>query len=125
MKRYIKSAIYDVTNESLDVQGELARDPNTPAEILLKLTPKMSPYRPNTLESYSYELEMWIAHNPNATAEILSTLSNSKAWYVRAAVADNSNTPDDVLKKLTDDDDELVRRKANDTLHFKKYGGEQ
>ena len=49
-----------------------------------------------------------IAENSNTPASILEQLADDDDWYVRSVVAHNKNTPAATLEKLADDDNKTV-----------------
>ena len=64
------------------------------------------------LGTLSYDMKYKLACNKRASKKILTTLSTlsiDKHWYVRCRVADNPNTPKEVLKILSKDKDRNVR----------------
>ena len=67
MKRYIKAAILDISNESFDAKLEIAKDPNTPSDILAELA-IIDDYSKPTFSDTGELLEA-IAKNPNTPAE--------------------------------------------------------
>ena len=77
---------------------ELAKDPNTPKEVLKNLS-----------KDEDLDIRESVAKNPNTPIDILTTLSKDKNWYVRKCVALNSNTPIDILTTLSKDTDFDVR----------------
>ena len=50
-----------------------------------------------------------LAQNPNTPIEVLIELSKDKDWYVRSAIAQNPNTPIEVLVELSKDEVFIVR----------------
>ncbi|KKM20374.1 hypothetical protein LCGC14_1646060 [marine sediment metagenome] len=60
----------------------------------------------NDLQSLSNEKKITIACDPNTSPETLTALSvkdpngDCHSWYVRCAVAENPNTPVEVLTKM-------------------------
>ena len=105
MKRYVKSAIGDILNESTEAKREIARNPETDVDILNKL-------------STDYDSGTWVrwevAFNDSTPPETLAIMSNDKEDVVRAAVACNPNTPVEVLEKLISDKDMDVRKHASE-----------
>jgi len=98
MKRYIKSAIRSITDESFEDQLRWANNDVTDSR---------------TLDQLSYSEDMWIrdevADNPNASPDTLRRLSEDISLGVRSSVARNPNTPTDILYKLLNDPDRDVR----------------
>ena len=62
--------------------------------------------------SSDWEVRAKVAENPNTPAEILAELAKDSYCDVRREVARNSNTPVDVLAELAKDSDCDVRRHA-------------
>ena len=50
--------------------------------------------------------------SPERRGKILDELSGHWSWMVRAAVAENSNTTAETLKRLADDSDQSVQKAA-------------
>ncbi|MDM8523208.1 DUF2330 domain-containing protein [Desulfococcaceae bacterium HSG8] len=123
-------------DEDSDVRRPVADNPNTPADILIMLAK----------DEYSY-VRWSVARNPKTPADILIMLAKDEDSGVRSSVAGNPNspadilimllakdeyrgvrwsaagnpkTPADILKKLTNDHDPEVRKKAFSNL--KKRG---
>lgn len=61
------------------------------------------------LGSLSDTMKIKIAENTNTPIEILTILSKDKDWYVRYRVAKNTNTPKEGLTILSKDKDRYVR----------------
>lgn len=139
MKRYIKSAVRNLSNESSDeqyimlknnyitrpeqlaelansdsysIRKEVARNPNTPADILKELSRDSAGYyvvgrNPSTpvevLWEYAKDTEdcdRWVAvaENPNCPPEILEYLMHEP--YVQYLVVVHPNTSIDTLKQI-------------------------
>ncbi|MFA6927139.1 MAG: hypothetical protein WCQ69_09095 [Bacteroidales bacterium] len=104
----------------------VALNPNTPKEILEKLSEYHRRVRevvaknPNTpketLEKLSQDKEddvrMSVARNRNASLDILQELSRDSHKNVRAYVAMNPNTPKETLEKLYQDEVYIVKMLA-------------
>ena len=101
MKRYIKSAIANLGNEDLDSRIAIAKDPNTPLDVLEMLS-----------NDRSYKVRLRVIKNPNATPELLARMAEQvlplcggwgKTSYqidLCAALVGNQNTPMDWRLKL-------------------------
>lgn len=133
MKRYIRSAIGNILNESVETLREIASDPDTDVAILRQLT---------DYSIHNDDLTLWyVANNPNTPKQIsedilhrllpifdkrsswnkqimvekstdpkfLELFSHSKDWCTRGTVAKNLNTPIDTLRKLAKDRSYQVR----------------
>lgn len=114
----------------------IARDPNTPIDVLVKLSTDQDPNvrievakfafsRPCGNEAFSETLVKTLvnmlsidrdpsvryhaAANPCIPVETLTELSASKDAYVRQGVAINPSTPVDILSTLSNDNDAYVR----------------
>ena len=75
----------------------LASNPNTPANILVKLS------------EWSKEICRLVVENRNAPAELLTELSKDRIAAIRKSVAKHPNTPANVLKELSKDIEAIVR----------------
>ena len=90
MKRYIRSAISNILDEPESVQEEIARETSNVEDLRTLLDAR-------PMDSYNYTLCADIARNPSADIDILMSLIDHPARYVRAAVASNPNTTVDML----------------------------
>ena len=72
------------------------------------------------LGSLTDKMKYDIADNPNTPIEVLTILSKDESWHIRCGVAWNTNIPKELLTKLsTDDKDWHVRRRADIQLRNK------
>ncbi|MGC8912843.1 MAG: hypothetical protein ACP5LE_02750 [Thermoplasmata archaeon] len=91
MKEFIKRVLYKLdNNQPLTVAEQLIF--NNPVQIRVKLA-EQSLFLSELADDWSDEVRIKVANNPNTPPEILKKLANDKDWYVRAAVARNPNTP--------------------------------
>ncbi len=116
-------------NSDVCVRYNIARNPNSPADILRELS-KDSKYdvlygvleNPNCpiniLEEFSEEvyLKDFVAHNANCPEYLLEKLSEDSHWNVRYNVAGNPNCPINILEKLSGDWVFLVREAVNENI---------
>ena len=65
------------------------------------------------LGSLSYMNKLRCADNKRTSKKALTILSKDENWFVRSMVVHNSNTPMDVLEKLSTDKDRYVRTTAS------------
>ena len=65
------------------------------------------------------------AANLEASPEILSKLANEEAPEVRWRVAENPNTPEELLKSLAKDEDELVASSAKENIKERSDSSER
>lgn len=82
----------------LHVRRVVAGNPNTPRQVLLRLS-----------EDKSVLIRSAVAANPKTPIELLRVLSDDKSSEVRLAVAENNNAPWDLLLKVAGDTDADVR----------------
>jgi len=61
------------------------------------------------LENMTSDAKYNLAENPNTPLDLLRELAKDKDWEVRWRVAENPNTPVDVLRELAKDEDWSVR----------------
>jgi len=101
VKRYIKSAITNIFDEDPEVREQVAKDPRTPADVLVKLADDDSGY-----------VRSYVAENPNTPVDVLKQLACDLSQGVRGSVAMNPNASDQILKVLTKDWDSWVRLMA-------------
>jgi hypothetical protein len=81
-----------ILNSDWAVRRNTAGNPNTPADVLTKLS-----------EDSDWAVRRNTAGNPNTPADVLTKLSEDSHWAVRRNTAGNPNTPADVLTKLSED----------------------
>ena len=106
MKRYIKSAVQTVTEESAKIQEQIARDRYTRPDTLAQL------YRNSSLDKTSLDWDyvlLGLASNPNTPQDILSELAQHPGRYVREHVASNPSTSQELLHKLASDRDRYIK----------------
>lgn len=91
MKRYIKAAIKNMSEEGLDVRRNIAGDPNTRVDVLRDMA-----------DTNEYFIQLGLATNPNTPQDILDKFTDFRHYSsnVRAAVASNPSTTKDMLYKL-------------------------
>ncbi|MDD2756249.1 MAG: hypothetical protein PHS80_12070, partial [Methanothrix sp.] len=64
----------------------------------------------------SWEVREALARNEKLEGKILDELAGHWSWMVRAAVAENPNTPAGTLKRLAEDPDQSVQKAARGRL---------
>ena len=64
---------------------------------------------PKILEEKDPQQRMEVADNPNTPPEILTILARDEYWSVRYGVARNPNTPPEILTILARDENDYVR----------------
>jgi len=64
------------------------------------------------LKNMTTEEKMDLAQNPNTPVDILGDLAKDEDWEVRWTVAERPNTPDDVLRALAKDEHWPVRQEV-------------
>lgn len=92
--------VLEILSKDKEARGAVASNPNCPEKALVSLR--------------SEGLDLGVARNFGAPAQLLSTLvpdpkANDAEW-VRRALAENPNTPLEVLTTLVEDTDDLVLR---------------
>jgi len=92
---------------SWNIKCDIAENINTFVEILKILTGK---------DEHLAD-RLCVANNSTAPIELLKILSTDVHWWVRNAVADNPNTPKDILILLKADDDPAVAKSAQKRLY--------
>jgi len=88
----------DLSTVSTIDKERLAKNPNTPEDVLRELAKDKDPW-----------IRVQVAKNPSTPLDILRELAKEDNWYVRAAVAQNPSTPLDILRGLAKDDVDRVR----------------
>jgi 3-methyladenine DNA glycosylase AlkC len=99
----------DVSKLSHKEKIELAKNPNTPSEVLKVLATDENSY-----------VRYCVAKNPNTPSEVLKVLATDENYTVRYWVARNPNTLVEVLKVLATDEDFYVRYMVAQNPNFKK-----
>ena len=128
MKRYIKSAILSLSDEDYAIQYDIASDPNTSPETLQELStvtdyshvhpiqrivaenPSTSPETLRELSKVArLDVRSCVVRNLNTPEDVLRDMANdSDDWVGRppmeilTGLAQNPNTPTDVLTHLCD-----------------------
>lgn len=116
----VETLIELAKSENVKVLEAVAYNPNTPPDILANL----SKYMPSTMDGTEDEwhIIVEVACNFNIPPEVLGKLGDCYFWMIRHCVADNPNTPLEMLLKLAEDEVDCVRETAKKTLteHGKK-----
>jgi len=102
-KDIILKLMEEFVGGNIDQKRFLARFSKTPVSILEKL-------------ENDPDCERDLASNPNSSAGFLLKASKSKDAYTRIDVANNENAPLEVLRALAADENEFVRKYAQQTL---------
>lgn len=66
----------------------------------------------NEILNSDWCVRCFVAENPNTPIDVLTELAKDSDWCVRRNAAENPNTPADVLTELAKDSDYDVRRYA-------------
>ena len=122
MKRYIKAAIYDLSNEDAETKMDLAFSPDTSVEMFkqlaeadIRLCVVASPYAPRDV------VDKILFDNPNerflekvalcleTPPDILDILATNDSVAVRAAVAKNPKVSPKTLSDLSEDFTPAIR----------------
>ncbi len=93
--------------DTLHVRKVVARNPNTPKQVLAKL-----------IEDSDSNVRHGIASNPKTDSDLLQKLAFDIDKDVRLAVAENPNTPPVTLSLLSDDEDVDVRFGVAENPHM-------
>ena len=140
MKRYIKSAVSDISNEDFEVQqeiavttddvetilqlyknrnnhSEVARNPNTPIEILRKLARET----PASNTGYSTSVFDNLAWNPNSPSDVLSEISHKCDWHTLGIIIKHPNVSYATLKLISKSDkvSKATRKLAKEMMQNK------
>lgn len=95
--------------ENVNIRAFLVRNKNTPLDIVLK-------HKNDKFDWVRAE----VASNPNVPrkikVELLRKLENTESFATLNAVAENMDTPVDVLERLTKDSNSFISRAAEATL---------
>ncbi len=91
------------------LRHELARNPNTPPEVLRRW-----------YDSTDYLVEWGLALNPATPPAVMERLSSSDNIYTRLNLTYNKATPPAILERLAQDPDETLARNAQQALDRRK-----
>ena len=123
MKRYIRSAVGNINDEDFEVQREIAvttddvenilqlyknrnnhsdvaRNPNTPVEILRELARET----PASNNGYSTSVFDSLACNPNSPSDVLSEISHKCEWHTLGIIMKHPNVSYATLKLISKSD---------------------
>lgn len=137
MKRYIRSAVVNIKDESEETKWELARNPNLRPETLREIADSLSERSPwgayvavienpntpvdvleNLMRLYGGDpqVSMTIACCPNVTSELLKYIYDHSLGHrgILSCVAGNPKTPEYILKKLSQNSYSYIRAKCAD-----------
>lgn len=108
-----------VSSHDFEVLADLAKNPNTPANDLIRLfaycKPSVTEFNPP-----EYSILFSLAKNPNTPSDILVILAGCHQSSIRFAVATNPNTPTPTLRKLAEDSDVSVKTYAIPRLNARE-----
>ncbi len=93
---------YPVNAKYYPIFVSLAKNKNTPVEILEELAKKPSG-----------DVRRYVAGNPNTSGETLEMLADDKSYVVKIYLVKNPNTSRDILLKLKSDRNEEVKKAAD------------
>lgn len=62
----------------------------------------------NEILNSDYDVRVSVAENPNTPVDVLMELAKDRDWYIRSYAAGNSNMLVDVLIELSKDEDDRV-----------------
>ena len=91
--------------------------PEQIAEIVLKVLQEVN-ITPN-VSKLSTEERLKLANDPNATVEILQSLSRDEYSYVRSGVSQHPNATVEILQSLSRDENSGVREEAMKNPNYK------
>jgi hypothetical protein len=89
---------FDLYRMSKKAKREVAKDPNTPVDVLVELATDIDGH-----------IRSGVAGNPNTPVELLKELSKEDTWNILWQVAGNPNTPVELLAELAKHENEYVR----------------
>jgi len=109
----VSEAIFEFllnNNPSVRVKIELANNPRTSIDILRKLSKRVARARPVIITGWGQSMSEGavrkaVAQNPNTPEDILITLASDNGIMVREAVAKNHKTPAKALRKIVEHPD--------------------
>lgn len=101
MKRYIKSAIADLSTEDVAARAEIALDPNTSPAALEQLA-----------HDWYVGVRWHVANNPNTPESALKLLATDQNFGVREIVAKREDLSVDILAALANSSDITILDKV-------------
>ena len=108
-----------ISSHDFDVLANLAKNPNTPANDLIRLSdycrPSIAEFNPP-----EYSILFSLAQNSRTPSDILVILAGCHQSSIRFAVATNPNTPTPTLRKLAEDSDASVKTYAIPRLNARE-----
>lgn len=108
-----------VSSHDFDVLADLAKNPNTPANDLVRLYDFCKP-RISQLGGSESSILLPLAQNPHTPPDTLTALAKCRQSWIRNSVGRNPNTSIGTLQKMTEDQDEFVRRDAKGELRLRE-----
>lgn len=97
MKRYIRSDVFDLSNE----------DAETRKDIAVKTAREHNMYELS--EDPDEVVRQYLAHNKNLPEDLIVKLASDYSAKVREAIAEHPNLPHDLLLKFSEDPLPLIR----------------
>ena len=110
--RKIPKGTFKASDEDWYVRYNVALNPSTPSEALIKLTS----------DTY-WEIRYYVAHNPSTSPKVLIKLACDNDWNVRCGVAQNPSTSREALEILLLDP-EIHNEVINVLLERNKKSGQ-
>ena len=99
MKRYIKSAIKPVSEESTETQRHIAESSRSSSRELDDIVDALL-LNDYALNSNDADTLWYISANPNVSPQTLAKLARCKTPFIQISVAENPNTPEEALRSL-------------------------
>lgn len=108
-----------ISSHDFDVLANLAKNPNTPVNDLVRLYDFCKP-RISQLGGSESSILLPLARNPNTPPDTLTALASCRQSWIRNSVVRNPNTSIGTLRQLTADQDEFVKRDAKGELRLRE-----
>ncbi|WP_275040682.1 hypothetical protein [Prochlorococcus marinus] len=118
-----------VDSENWEVRQAIALNPQTPSDVIEQLRDDddsdvqeavLNRQLPVDWRQLDEAEKIEKLQEENVGPDILKAFAKSSNWRIRAAVASNENTPEDVLKQLAKDDDSDVQEAALNAVAYRE-----
>lgn len=101
MKRYIKSAVVNVSEMSWQEKGDFARDPEASPNILRQIF--------SSCDASETALLSYLATNPSTPVDVLSAMADMNDQELHKDLLYNENLPKEILDRLASEDNYTIQ----------------
>lgn len=110
-----------IAADDLDVLSRLAKNSSVPGDELLRIY-EWSQTTFGKFKPFEYPIFSALARNRNTPSHLFGVLVKCPQSTIRLMAAQNPATPQDLLRRLADDPDQLVRGQARYQLNRRERG---